>query len=141
MNAGCGACAGRFGTGPRTLCVRNAADLEPLLKRRPRFDSIRVVAPLPLEDQLRWENRLSELYNECGCSAGSVALLGVLAACGLYALLRPPLPGWRPIVTVLALCFAAAVVEKLIGIAISRVRLNAEVRCLAETLAMRTNAA
>jgi hypothetical protein len=135
MNVGCGACAGRFGTGPRTLCVRDVADLERLLKKRPRFDSIHIVAPLMLDERLHWERRLSTLYNECGCSAGAVALLCVLAASGVRALLQPALLRWQPIATVLLMCFAAAVAGKFIGITLSRQRLKAEVRLLGETLA------
>jgi len=139
VNAGCGACAGRFGTGPRTLCVRDAADLRSLLQKRPRFDSIRIVAPLPLDERLCWEQRLFALYDDCGCVVGSVALLCVLAATGLLALLQPASLGWQAIAIVLLMCFVAAVTGKFIGIAISRLRLRAAVRLLSDALASRAN--
>jgi hypothetical protein len=140
VKAGCGACAGRFGTGPRTLCVRNAVDLESLLKKRPTFDSIRIVAALPLDERLCWEQRLFALYDECGCAAGAVALLCVLAASGVRALLQPAPLGWQSIATVLLMCFAAVVAGKFIGITLARRRLKAAVRLLGDTLASRVNA-
>jgi hypothetical protein len=140
VSAGCGACAGRFGTGARTLCVRDAADLESLLKKRPTFDSIRIVAPLSSDERLHWERRLFALYDECGCTAGAVALLCVLAASGVRALLQPAQLGWQAIATVLLLCFAAVVAGKFIGMMHSRRRLKAVVRLLGETLALRVSA-
>lgn len=134
VSSGCGGCAGRFGTGPRTLCIGRPSDLGQMFNRNTRFDSIRVVAPLTLEQQKRWEHRLFALYSECGCSAGSVALLVVLAVSAGHALLWPPLPGWHPIAAVLLMCFVAAVTGKMVGIKWSRFRLTVEARRLAGIL-------
>lgn len=137
MNTGCGACAGRLGTGPRTLCIRGVADLESLLKKRPAFDSICILAPLPLDQRLHWERRLLALYDECGCTAGAVALLCMLAVVGVRAMLQPAPLGWQAVATVVLMCFAAVVAGKFIGIALSRRRLKAAVQLLGETLSSR----
>lgn len=141
VKAGCGACGGRFGTSARTLCIGEVSDLTRLLKRSPTFDAIRIVAPLPLDDSMQWEQRLFRLYDECGCTAGSVAVLCVLAGTALRALTQRLALGWEAVATVVLMCFGAAVAGKVIGIAFSRWRLRAAVRVLAEILASHVNVA
>jgi hypothetical protein len=134
VNAGCGGCQGRFGTTTRTLCVSGPADLAKLLRSRPKFDSIRIVAALPLDERSRWERRLFSLYDECGCQAGAVALLMTLVAVGIRSWLQPAPLGWRAIAVVVLLCFAAVAAGKISGMAIAKWKLRAEVRDLGEAL-------
>lgn len=134
MNAGCGGCQGRFGTTSRTLCVNGPADLAKLLRSGPKFDSIRIVSALPLDERLRWEQRLFSLYEECGCQGGAVALVLMLTAVGIRSWLQPAPLGWRAIAVVVLSCFAAVALGKISGIAIAKWKLRTVVRDLGEAL-------
>lgn len=103
-----------------------------------RRSPVRLRMSLPLlspEEGLQWQKQLEHLYNDCGCSAAAVSLLGVIPAVVAYAALI----GFEQSLWVVALgiaigAIAAIFAGKMIGLAWSRRALRRQVAQLAHLI-------
>lgn len=92
----------------RELVIRSEQDLLPLVGapaartpwRRPRL-LIRV-APMEEGEARAWEARLEGLRQQCGCTAGAVAMCAFVLCCVLFAAYSEPAAGAHPTVGELA---------------------------------------
>lgn len=96
-----------------------------------RRSPVRLRMNLPLlspEELLTWQRQLEYLYNDCGCSAATVSLLGLILAVSAYAALI----GFEQSLWLVALGIAVAAIAALFagkkfGLAWSRRKLRRQV--------------
>jgi hypothetical protein len=127
---GCGGCRGSLIPDHRTLVIAAQEDLDLLLSTRGRFDAVVMQVDAPPDERTRWERRLLEAYADCGCDAGGVALLIALAAIAFVSFAMHATPSWRTGVTALFFCFGAAMLGKMAGLAVARLRLWRDIQQL-----------
>jgi hypothetical protein len=123
-------CAGCGGTveSRRLLRVRSEADLAQLTRSWNRYDKIELVTDrLDADERERWERRLLSGYDECGCDAGGVAVLVTLVGLVVFAVAFPHTRTWSHVGLGVAATLAAALVGKLAGIAVARVRMHRDI--------------
>lgn len=87
---------------------------------------------LPPHEALAVKKRLDELRRDCGCAVGSIVMLGVTIGWIVHAVLVPAegRPWQRTIATGFAVLVASALIGKLLGLGLARVRLYLELRGL-----------
>jgi hypothetical protein len=128
VSSPCAGCGGAVES-RRLLRVRSAADLAQLRRSWNRFDEIELVTSrLDPDERERWERRLLSEYDECGCDAGGVAVLITLVGLVLFAVAVPHARTWTNVGLGVAATLAAALVGKLAGIAVARVRMQRDIR-------------
>lgn len=139
---------GVSGASGRSALVVDRRSLSAVLERGPRAlpSSVPIVVDDPeltAAERLEWESRLTVLYNECGCHAGKVGLVGaipVLVAMFLWspAGIAPLEP--RGVVLTLSLPLGGAVLGKAVGLTRGRIRLRRAISDLAALLHERSAA-
>jgi uncharacterized protein (TIGR03382 family) len=113
----------------RVLRVRSRSDLARLTRSWNRFDRVDLVTDrLDADERERWERRLLSAYTECGCDAGGLTVLVALAGLVVFAVAFPRERTWTDAGLGLAATLAAAVVGKVAGIAVARIRLRRDIR-------------
>lgn len=123
----CGGCAGVV-EARRILRVRTADELSRLTRSWNRFDKIELLTDrLEADARECWERRLLSAYEECGCDAGGLAVLIALVGFVVFAAGFRHAPWWTNVALGVAAMLTAAVVGKLVGIAIARVRLQRDI--------------
>lgn len=131
--APCAGCGG--GVAGAILRARSGRDLAGLKRTWGRFEAIELATDaLDESERVRWEARLLARYTACGCDTGAVAVLLALAGALVAGLASPNQPSWGGAGIALALCLAAALVGKVVGIAVARLRLARDVRRLGRLL-------
>jgi hypothetical protein len=126
----CAGCGGAVDAG-RVLRVRSAGDLGRLTRSWDRFDRIDLATDrLEPDDRERWEKRLLSAYTECGCDAGGLAVLLALVGLVVFALALPGERTWTNAGIGVGAILAAALLGKLAGIAVARIRLRRAIRRL-----------
>jgi hypothetical protein len=129
-SAPCAGCGGTAGSS-RVLRVRSRSDLARLPHTWNRFDRIELMTPQLAEaERERWERRLLDAYADCGCHAGGLAVLLTLVGLVVAGLALPGGRTWTGAGLGVAAVVAAAVVGKLAGLAIARIRLRSHIRNL-----------
>jgi hypothetical protein len=126
----------------RTHVVRNSDDLDRVVLAGPALTpgrSIRLeLAGLDPQERARWQSRLGRAYGVCGCitSAGfaTVALLGYPALALTVSLLRER-SLWTRVLLGVAIVVGAAVVGKVIGLAVGQAWLRLTVAAFRRHLA------
>lgn len=134
------------GASGRSALVVDRRSLSAVLERGPR--ALPSSVPIEVHDpeltaaeRLEWESRLTALYNECGCHAGMVGLLGaiaVLVAIFASAGIAPLEP--RGVALTLILPMGGAVLGKAVGLTRGRIRLRRAISALAALLHERSAA-
>lgn len=87
---------------------------------------------LPADEAAAVSRRLHELRHDCGCRVGMIVMLGVTASWICYAWLVPANErSWqRTVVIGLVVLVLSAVVGKVLGLALARIRFYVTVRRL-----------
>lgn len=86
---------------------------------------------LPADEATDWEQRLERHRRNCGCRAGSVAMLFAIALWIVYSVLPHTVRSWqRTIGMGILVLFVSGLAGKLIGLALARIRFNLTVRNL-----------
>lgn len=90
------------------------------------------LSSLPPDEEIAWKRRLELLRRDCGCHVGGIVMLSFTAAWVVYSFLSPPHGrSWQHWIEIgLLVLVASAVIGKLIGIALARVRFNLTIRGL-----------
>ena len=104
------------------LTVDSSAGLQQLRRRRPRGTIRRIRLTGPLADNTA-ERALNRAYFSCGCEEGSFAVAAALLGSILLGLLRGFDGAFTPLRVALYLA-AAAVIGKVAGLAVARLRLR-----------------
>jgi len=96
-----------------------------------RRSPVRLRMNLPLlspEERLPWQRQLEYLYNDCGCSAATVSLLGLILAVIAYAaLIGFEQSLWLVALGIVVAAIAALFAGKMFGLAWSRRTLRRQV--------------
>jgi uncharacterized membrane protein YdjX (TVP38/TMEM64 family) len=80
------------------------------------------------EELLPWQEQLENVYNDCGCSAATLSLLGLILAVSAYAaLIGFEQSLWLVALGVVVAAIAALFAGKLFGLAWSRRKLRRQV--------------
>jgi hypothetical protein len=135
VSAPCAGCGGAVEVG-RVLHVRSERDLSRLSRTWNRYDRIRLVTDqLDADERGRWEERLLSAYANCGCDAGGVAVLLALVGLVVVAIAVPGARTWTAVGLGVATTVAAALIGKVVGVAIARLRLRRDIRRVSVRLA------
>src|SRR5215213_2599987 len=90
---------------------------------------------LPSTEAAKMRRRLDKYREDCGCSIGSIVMLGVTTFWIVRTFLDPP--SWqRMLITGLCVIFVSASTGKLIGLAVARLRFYLAIRNLRSRLSM-----
>ena len=91
---------------------------------------------LPAPEAAAVKQRLDRLRQDCGCKVGSIVMLSVTSAWIVHTLLVPTAGrSWQRAIGIgLAVSIGSALVGKLVGLGLARVRLHLEVRSLRQRL-------
>lgn len=91
---------------------------------------------LPAPEAAVVKRRLDRLRQDCGCEVGSIVMLSVTLAWIVHTLLVPAAGrSWqRTVVIGLVVLIGSALIGKLMGLGLARVRLHLEVRSLHQRL-------
>ena len=128
VSSPCAGCGGTAGSS-RVLRVRSGKDLAALTRTWNRFDRIDLATDLLEADvRERWEGRLLDAYADCGCHVGGLAVLVTLVGLVVAGLALPGGRTWTEAGLGFAAVVAAAVLGKLAGLAIARIRLRSDIR-------------
>lgn len=126
----------------KILTISSPADLSQLLgkgifKRKNKIDRIELnLDQLSYEDSAELQQRLNDLYSDCGCSFGSLVLIISMAIYFIYILFVigiPNLTGYDLLVGV-GLFFISAGIGKMVGIKLARIKFNKIVNQLVNKL-------
>lgn len=89
-----------------------------------------------------WSQRLDRFYSACGCEIGSPLMIAIIVFWVALALIGPaglkPF-SWQSLALAVATTFLSAVFGKIIGLKISRLRLNRAVELLGKDLVVKPN--
>jgi hypothetical protein len=87
---------------------------------------------LPANEAVVVKRRLDDLRRDCGCRVGSIVMLVVTTSWIVYTLLVPVAGrSWQRTIAIgSVVLFVSALIGKLIGLGLARVRLHLEVRRL-----------
>lgn len=87
---------------------------------------------LPVHEAVVVKQRLDDLRRDCGCHVGSIVMLSVTTSWIVHTLLVPAAGrSWQRTIAIgLVVLIASALIGKLIGLGLARVRLHLEVRRL-----------
>lgn len=114
----------------KILIISSPGDLGRLLakgiyKKKNKFDRIELkLDQLSLEESGELQQRLNDLYSDCGCSFGSLVLIISMAIYFIYILFTigiPNLTGYDLLLGV-GIFFISASIGKIIGIKLARVK-------------------
>jgi hypothetical protein len=98
--------------------------------------SVKLDLPLATDQRRTWEENIHRHTHTCGCKEGQIALSLFVPAAGIawFAGWMQLAMGWRGGLEVFALLFVAALVGKIAGLVMARVRLRQTVREIAAAM-------